>query len=94
VRHRNGIRDIALLIGVVLLAGFVAFEFTFVDNLSPEKRVEFEELIALADILVVAVSFAVFPDGAPYAIYRGLRVGTMSGGEEPRRELKFTETIS
>jgi hypothetical protein len=35
---------------------------------------------------------AVFPEGAPYAIYRELRVGTMSGGDEPRWQLSFTRT--
>ena len=34
---------------------------------------------------------AVFPKGAPYAIYRELRVGTMSGGDEPRWQLSFTD---
>ena len=33
---------------------------------------------------------AVFPEGAPYAIYRELRVGTMSGVDEPRWQLSFT----
>jgi hypothetical protein len=56
VRHRVSIQDIALVLGVMLLAGFIAFEFSFVDNLSADKRVEFEELIALAGILIVAVS--------------------------------------
>jgi hypothetical protein len=34
---------------------------------------------------------AVFPEGAAYAIYRELRVGTMSGGEEPQWQLSFAE---
>ena len=35
---------------------------------------------------------AMFPRGAPYAIYRELRLGKMGGGEEPRWQLSFTAT--
>ena len=34
---------------------------------------------------------AMFPRGAPYAIYRELRLGKMSGGDEPRWQLSFTD---
>jgi hypothetical protein len=34
---------------------------------------------------------AMFPRGAPYAIYRELRIGKMSGGQEPHWQLSFTD---
>ena len=34
---------------------------------------------------------AMFPKGAPYAIYRELRLEKMSGGQEPHWQLSFTE---
>jgi len=37
---------------------------------------------------------AMFPRGAPYAIYRELRLGKMSGGDEPRWQLGFTDDES
>jgi hypothetical protein len=34
---------------------------------------------------------AMFPQGAPYAIYRELRLEKMSGGREPHWQFSFTE---
>jgi hypothetical protein len=34
---------------------------------------------------------AMFPKGAPYAIYRELRLGKMGGGDELRWQLSFTD---
>jgi diguanylate cyclase (GGDEF)-like protein len=51
--HRVSLRDAALVIGAVLIAGFVAFEYDFSGALPQDKRIEFQEAIALGVLVIV-----------------------------------------
>jgi diguanylate cyclase (GGDEF)-like protein len=57
VRHRITIQDAAFVIGVILLLGFAAYEFNFTGSVEEDKRVEFEEMLILGAIIVVAILY-------------------------------------
>ena len=59
------------------------------DQLTWRAQRQYKDHVAGKELMPEFV--AVFPERAVYAIYRELRVGTMSGGEEPRWELSFAE---
>jgi diguanylate cyclase (GGDEF)-like protein len=57
LRHRFTIQDVAFVIGIILLAGFGAFEFSFAGSISDDKRIEFEEMLIVGAIIVVAILY-------------------------------------
>jgi diguanylate cyclase (GGDEF)-like protein len=57
LRHRIGIRDGGLLVGIVVTAGLIAFEYDISGNLDDDKRVEFRELLALAALVTFSIFF-------------------------------------
>jgi diguanylate cyclase (GGDEF)-like protein len=57
IRHRFTIQDGAFVIGVILLAGFGAYEFSFLGSVEADKRVEFEEMLILGALIVIAVLY-------------------------------------
>jgi diguanylate cyclase (GGDEF)-like protein len=56
-RHRVTIRDAVLISLVVILAGFMAYEFDFAGNFDEDKRIEFQEAIALGVILMATLIY-------------------------------------
>ena len=57
VQHRLTIQDAAFAIGIILLAGFGAFEFSFTGSVQAERRIEFEEMLILGAVIVVSILY-------------------------------------
>jgi diguanylate cyclase (GGDEF)-like protein len=57
MRHRLTIQDAAFAIGIILLVGFGAYEFSFTGSIQADKRIEFEEMLILGAIIVVAILY-------------------------------------
>ena len=57
LQHRLTIQDVAFVIGIILLAGFGAFEFSFTGAVQQEKRIEFEEMLILGAVIVIAILY-------------------------------------
>lgn len=55
--HRVGIRDAILVIGAILGAGFIAFEYDFSGGMPTDKRIEFQEAIALGAVFIAAIAY-------------------------------------
>jgi diguanylate cyclase (GGDEF)-like protein len=56
-RHRVGIREAALIIFVIFVAGLIAFEYDFSNSVTTDKRVDFQEMIGLGIIFVCCVAY-------------------------------------
>lgn len=56
-RHRVGIREAILIIGVMFTAGLVAFEYEFSDSISGDKRIDFQEMIVLGVVFVGCIVY-------------------------------------
>jgi diguanylate cyclase (GGDEF)-like protein len=57
MRHRLTIQDGIFALGVILLAGLGAYQFTFTDSVDATKRVEFEEMLVLGILVVFSVLY-------------------------------------
>jgi len=57
LRHRVTIQDAAFVIGVVLLVGFGAYEFSFTGSVQADKRIEFEEMLILGAMIVIGILY-------------------------------------
>ena len=57
VQHRITIQDVAFVIGIILLAGFGAFEFSFMGSVQEDKRIEFEEMLILGAVIVISILY-------------------------------------
>ena len=57
MQHRLTIQDAAFAIGIILLAGFGAFEFSFTGSVQAERRIEFEEMLILGAVIVVSILY-------------------------------------
>jgi hypothetical protein len=55
LRQSVSIRDAAIFIAIVFLAGFVAIEYDFSGSLAPDKRIDFQEMLGLGIPLFVSV---------------------------------------
>ena len=56
-RHQIGLRDAALVLGAMFVSGFIAFEYDFSGGMPYDKRIEFQEAIALGTVLFVAIVY-------------------------------------
>jgi hypothetical protein len=59
------------------------------DQITWRAQRQFREWASRRHLMPEFVS--VFPEGASHAVYREMQVATLSGGEEPRWKLSFTE---
>jgi diguanylate cyclase (GGDEF)-like protein len=57
MRHRFTIQDGAFVIGVILLAGLGAFEFSLAGSVEADKRIDFMEMLILGGIVVISVLY-------------------------------------
>jgi diguanylate cyclase (GGDEF)-like protein len=57
MRHRVTIQDATFVIGIILLAGFGAYEFSFSGSVNQDKRIEYEETLILGALIVVLVLY-------------------------------------
>jgi diguanylate cyclase (GGDEF)-like protein len=57
MRHRITIQDGAFVLGVILLAGFGAYELSFTGSIEADKRVEFEEMLLLGALIIVSILY-------------------------------------
>jgi diguanylate cyclase (GGDEF)-like protein len=57
MRHRLALQDFAFVLGVVLLAGLGAYEFSFTGSVEADKRIDFEEMLLLGAVVVVAILY-------------------------------------
>lgn len=57
MRHRRSLRDATFIVGIISVAGMIAFEYDFSSELQDEKKVEFRELLALCGIVVFSIFF-------------------------------------
>lgn len=57
MRHRRSFRDGALVVGVVAAAGLIAFEYDLSGDMQDEKKVEFQELLALGCLVIFSVFY-------------------------------------
>jgi diguanylate cyclase (GGDEF)-like protein len=57
LQHRVTIQDVAFVIGIILLAGFGAFEFSFMGSIQEDKRIEFEEMLILGAVIVISILY-------------------------------------
>jgi len=71
--HRVSLRDAVLVAGTIMTAGLIAFEYDFSGAVQDDKRIEFQEAIALAVLVISGL------------IYFGWRRMTEQEGEIARR---------
>ena len=57
MRHRVTIQDAALVLGVILLAGLGAYEFSFTGSVDAPKQIEFEESLVLGALIVILILY-------------------------------------
>jgi diguanylate cyclase (GGDEF)-like protein len=57
MRHRVTLQDAAFVIGIILLAGFGAYELSFTGSVEADKRIEFEEMLMLGGLIVIAILY-------------------------------------
>lgn len=55
MRHRVSIQDAWLVIGTMCAVAFIGFEFDFAGDLSDDKRINFEEMLALGGVTALAI---------------------------------------
>lgn len=55
LRHRVNIQDAWLIIGIMTVAALVAFEFDYRGDLSQDKRIDFEEMLALGALITLGI---------------------------------------
>jgi diguanylate cyclase (GGDEF)-like protein len=56
-RHRVAIQDVAFIIGVILLLGFGAYEFSFTGSIEADKRIDFTETLVLGAVIVILILY-------------------------------------
>ncbi len=56
-RHRFTIQDVAFVIGVILLTGACAYEFSFTGAIDPDKRIDFAETVIVGALIVILVLY-------------------------------------
>jgi diguanylate cyclase (GGDEF)-like protein len=57
MRHRLTLQDAAFIIGIILLAGFGAFEFSFTGSVAADKRIDFEEMLGLGALVIISILY-------------------------------------
>lgn len=57
MRHRGSLQDAAFVLGVILLVGLAAFEFSFTGAIQEDKRIDFEEMLVLGALVVVSILY-------------------------------------
>jgi diguanylate cyclase (GGDEF)-like protein len=57
MRNRVTLQDAAFVIGIILLVGLAAFEYSFTGSVQEDKRIDFEEMLALGALVVVSVLY-------------------------------------
>src|SRR6266481_6018289 len=55
--HRVSLWDAVLLIGTIMVAGFIAFEYDFSGTMPEDKRIEFQEAIALGAVIILGIFY-------------------------------------
>jgi diguanylate cyclase (GGDEF)-like protein len=56
-RHRVGIREAGVIILAISTLGFAAFEYSFVDNIASDKKIDFQEAVALGILFIGGMVF-------------------------------------
>lgn len=89
-RNRIAAQDIALAIGIILLTGFVAYEATLTGSIPSEKRLEFEEMLAVGAFIVATLL---------YLGWRRVRdqereIGRRMAAERRAHELAHTDVLT
>lgn len=89
-RNRIAAQDIALAIGIILLTGFVAYEATLTGSIPSEKRLEFEEMLAVGALIVATLL---------YLGWRRVRdqereIGRRMAAERRAHELAHTDVLT
>lgn len=56
-RQRVTIQDVAVFLGIVLLIGLAAYQYSFTGSSDGDKRIEFEEALVLAGVIVVPIVY-------------------------------------
>lgn len=57
MRHRFAIQDVAFAIGVILLIGLGAYEFSFMGSVEENKRIEFEEMVIFGGVVITSILY-------------------------------------
>jgi diguanylate cyclase (GGDEF)-like protein len=57
MRHRVTIQDAAFVLGIILLVGFAAFEYSFTGAVQEDKRIDFEEMLVLGGLIVISILY-------------------------------------
>lgn len=57
MRHRLTVQDAAFVIGILLLVGLGAYEFSFTGSLEADQRVEFEEMLIFSALVVISILY-------------------------------------
>lgn len=57
MRHRIALQDVVFALGILLLIGLAAYEFSFTGSVEEDKRVEFEEMLLFSIVVVFSILY-------------------------------------
>jgi diguanylate cyclase (GGDEF)-like protein len=90
MRHHRSFRDGGFIIGIIAAAGLIAFEYDFSGEMQDDKKIEFQELLALGALVV----FSVFYFGWRRMVEQEREIGRRIAAERRAHELANTDPLT
>ena len=88
--HRVSLLDAGLFAGTIIAAGVIAFEYDFSGTLPQDKRIEFQEAIALG----IVVIFGIVYFGWRRVIEQEREIARRIAAEQREHELAHTDPLT
>jgi diguanylate cyclase (GGDEF)-like protein len=88
--HRVNLRDAGLLAGTIIAAGVIAFEYDFSGTLPQDKRIEFQEAIALGIVVILGVVYF----GWRRMVEQEREIARRIAAEQRAHELAHTDALT
>ena len=88
--HRVSLQDAGLLAGAIIVAGLVAFEYDFSGTLPHDKRIEFQEAIALGAVTILGIIYF----GWRRMIEQEREIARRIAAEQRAHELAHTDALT